>query len=344
MNVFNVHSNRSPVDGEVKERLVSPRAGSSTPPSTRPRSRTSATRCGCGPTTARDVTCVQVAGLIARRILCYVEPGDRLARGQRYGFIRFGSRVDVYLPLDAQPKVAIWATRCSGDGSTILAALVVTDRLMQTCRNHLRQDRSIRPADARRRGIYLLPNLFTTAALFAGFYAIVQAMNERFEHAAVAIFVAMVLDGLDGRVARLTHTQSEFGAEYDSPLRHGVLRRRAGAGDVRVGAARTWASSAGSPPSSTAPARRCGWRASTPRSTWSTSATSRACPARRRRRWWPAWSGCASTYGMRGQRDALARLADLTLFAGLTMVSNVPLLQRQGHQPARTACRSSPCC
>ncbi|MFZ3017107.1 MAG: CDP-diacylglycerol--serine O-phosphatidyltransferase [Gallionella sp.] len=68
----------------------------------------------------------------------------------------------------------------------------------------------------RRRGIYLLPNLFTTGALFAGFYAIVQAMNGRFEFAAVAIFIAMVLDGLDGRVARLTHTQSEFGAEYDS--------------------------------------------------------------------------------------------------------------------------------
>ncbi|HRP74449.1 MAG TPA: CDP-diacylglycerol--serine O-phosphatidyltransferase [Rhodocyclaceae bacterium] len=70
--------------------------------------------------------------------------------------------------------------------------------------------------EKRRRGIYILPNLFTTAALFAGFYAIVQAMNHRFEYAAVAIFVAMVLDGLDGRVARLTHTQSEFGAEYDS--------------------------------------------------------------------------------------------------------------------------------
>ena len=68
----------------------------------------------------------------------------------------------------------------------------------------------------RRRGIYLLPNLFTTAALFAGFYAIVQAMNGRFDYAAIAIFVAMVLDGLDGRVARLTKTQSAFGAEYDS--------------------------------------------------------------------------------------------------------------------------------
>ncbi len=73
-----------------------------------------------------------------------------------------------------------------------------------------------KPMNLRRRGIYLLPNLLTTAALFAGFYAIVQAMNGKFEYAAVAIFIAMVLDGLDGRVARLTHTQSEFGAQYDS--------------------------------------------------------------------------------------------------------------------------------
>ena len=73
-----------------------------------------------------------------------------------------------------------------------------------------------KPIDIRKRSIYLLPNLFTTAALFAGFYAIVQAMNNSFENAAVAIFIAMILDGLDGRVARLTHTQSEFGAEYDS--------------------------------------------------------------------------------------------------------------------------------
>ncbi len=76
--------------------------------------------------------------------------------------------------------------------------------------------KSLMNPELRRRGIYVLPNLLTTAALFAGFYAIVQAMTGRFEHAAVAIFVAMVFDGLDGRVARLTRTQSAFGAEYDS--------------------------------------------------------------------------------------------------------------------------------
>lgn len=68
----------------------------------------------------------------------------------------------------------------------------------------------------RRRGIYLLPNLFTTAGLFAGFYAIVAAMSDNFEAAAIAVFVAMVMDGIDGRVARLTNTASEFGVEYDS--------------------------------------------------------------------------------------------------------------------------------
>jgi len=75
---------------------------------------------------------------------------------------------------------------------------------------------AVRSEPQRKRGIYLLPNLFTTLNLFAGFYAIVQGMNHEYEKAAVAIFVAMVLDSLDGRVARLTRTQSAFGAEYDS--------------------------------------------------------------------------------------------------------------------------------
>lgn len=69
---------------------------------------------------------------------------------------------------------------------------------------------------ARHRGVYLLPNLFTTAALFCGFYAIVSGMHGNFSHAAVAILLAMLLDGMDGRVARMTNTQSAFGEQYDS--------------------------------------------------------------------------------------------------------------------------------
>ena len=106
MNVFNVHSNRSPVDGVVKERWYFPGAfvNAALDKASLSNERNALwlqTKDG------RDVTCVQVAGLIARRILCYVKPGDALARGQRYGFIRFGSRVDVYLPPDAEPKAAI---------------------------------------------------------------------------------------------------------------------------------------------------------------------------------------------------------------------------------------------
>jgi CDP-diacylglycerol--serine O-phosphatidyltransferase len=79
-----------------------------------------------------------------------------------------------------------------------------------------RDPHKVAKVEGRRRGIYWLPNAFTTAALFAGFFAIVQAMNGRFEVAAAAIFIAGILDGLDGRVARWTRTQSAFGAEYDS--------------------------------------------------------------------------------------------------------------------------------
>lgn len=78
--------------------------------------------------------------------------------------------------------------------------------------NNSRRRKGIR----RRRGIYLLPNLLTTTALFFGFYAMVAAINEEFHHAAIGVLIAMVMDGLDGRAARLTRTQSDFGVQYDS--------------------------------------------------------------------------------------------------------------------------------
>lgn len=78
------------------------------------------------------------------------------------------------------------------------------------------EEELVEGAPVRRRGIYLLPNALTTASLFSGFYAIVSAANGHFENAAIAVFVSMILDGLDGRVARMTNTQSKFGEEYDS--------------------------------------------------------------------------------------------------------------------------------
>ena len=106
MNVFNVHSNRSPVDGTVVNRWY--HAGSflnaALDKASLENERNALHLRTAG---GQDVTCVQIAGLIARRILCYVEPGATLARGQRYGFIRFGSRVDVYVDPACRPRVAV---------------------------------------------------------------------------------------------------------------------------------------------------------------------------------------------------------------------------------------------
>jgi phosphatidylserine decarboxylase len=106
MNVFNVHSNRAPVDGTVKQRWY--HAGSflnaALDKASLENERNALWLQTAG---GQDVTCVQIAGLVARRILCYVDQGDKLERGQRYGFIRFGSRVDLYLPPGAQPKAAL---------------------------------------------------------------------------------------------------------------------------------------------------------------------------------------------------------------------------------------------
>ncbi len=122
MNVFNVHSNRSPVDATVRK--VEYHAGSffnaALDKASLENERNAlllVTRSG------QDVTCVQVAGLIARRILCYVAEGAVLVRGQRYGFIRFGSRVDLYLPLDAEPRAAI--------GDKVYASETVLARLAE---------------------------------------------------------------------------------------------------------------------------------------------------------------------------------------------------------------------
>ncbi|MDQ2963433.1 MAG: phosphatidylserine decarboxylase [Pseudomonadota bacterium] len=106
MNVFNVHSNRSPIDGEVKGHWYHA-GGFFNAALDKASLENERNALHIARADGVDVICVQIAGLIARRILCYVGPGDRLRRGQRFGFIRFGSRVDVYLPPTATPKVAV---------------------------------------------------------------------------------------------------------------------------------------------------------------------------------------------------------------------------------------------
>ncbi len=120
MNVFNVHSNRSPADGRVDRVVYSPgkfiNADLDKASVENERNAVLMTLAD-----GARIAVVQVAGLIARRILCYVQAGDQLVRGQRYGFIRFGSRVDVYLPLSARPRVALGDTVRAT--STVIAEL-----------------------------------------------------------------------------------------------------------------------------------------------------------------------------------------------------------------------------
>lgn len=120
MNVFNVHSNRSPIDGTVVRRWYHPGKFLN---AALAKASLENERCALHlrSDAGHDVTCVQVAGLVARRILCYVDAGDRLARGQRYGFIRFGSRVDLYLPPAVRVKVGVGETARAT--TTILAEL-----------------------------------------------------------------------------------------------------------------------------------------------------------------------------------------------------------------------------
>ena len=120
MNVFFVHSNRSPIDGEVRQRWYS--AGKFVNASFEKASlENERNALWLRSAEGADLTCVQIAGLIARRILCYVKAGDQLKRGQRFGFIRFGSRVDLYLPLGARVSASLGEKVYAG--SSILARL-----------------------------------------------------------------------------------------------------------------------------------------------------------------------------------------------------------------------------
>ena len=105
-------------------------------------------------------------------------------------------------------NVKLWSEKSASKGSK--------DHPEQLDSSTPKQPLSNKPLDASKRSIYLLPNLFTTGALFGGFYAILMSLQGNFEAAAISIFAAMFFDGLDGRVARLTNTQSEFGVQYDS--------------------------------------------------------------------------------------------------------------------------------
>src|SRR5699024_911408 len=146
---------------------------------------------------------------------CQGSYGERVGQGRCCGTRRLARQVDVYMPVHSRVMVELH-TRVYA-GATVLGKLVHKQPVDSCPMSEVdSSDDNTAPVQQRRRGIYLLPNIFTTGTLFGGFYAIIAATQGRFDMAAIAIFVAMVMDMLDGRVARLTGTESDFGIQYDS--------------------------------------------------------------------------------------------------------------------------------
>ena len=155
----------------------------------------------------------QIVGVLARRIVCRVREGQTLERGERIGLMKFGSRMDVFLP----PRRRAAASRSASTSSRRRDRARATDPAADGRRAErpLGAARGDRPRRLRR-GVFLLPSLFTVANLFCGYACVVYATRGDFDTAAPFIGIAMVLDTLDGCLARLTSTSTAFGVELDS--------------------------------------------------------------------------------------------------------------------------------
>ena len=230
LNVFDVHVNRSPVSGVVKvcEFRKGEFMNAMKPQSVLNNEQTLIVIDAGG----YEVSFKQIAGLLARRIVCNLKVGDRVERGQRIGLIKFGSRVDVLMPAEANLTVKVGA-RVRG-GSSVLAVLSeassVPGTLATGAQGLMAEDRPeiaemIVDGKVKRqpsRGMYILPSLFTAGNMAAGYYAITQSVQGsaadtgHFDRAALAIGIAVLFDGLDGIIARVTNTTSDFGKELDS--------------------------------------------------------------------------------------------------------------------------------
>ena len=171
----------------------------------------------------QTIICRQVVGLLARRILCRIGEGAEVTAGQRYGIMKFGSRMDLYLPPDTTLMVRVGRTASAAAKRHWPAGRRPGEPMMDQGPGPrpLRVAPSPRPAEhasARRprRGVALLPSLFTLGNLFCGYACVIYAMRGEFDTAAPFISIAVILDMLDGRIARLTGTASEFGVQFDS--------------------------------------------------------------------------------------------------------------------------------
>ena len=266
MNVFDCHVNRAPVEGRVVR--IAYRPGLFLNADLDKASEDNERNGLVIETAAGRFGVVQIAGLVARRIVCFTQEGARLGAGDRFGLIRFGSRVDVYLPDGAAPIVGL-GSRCVAGETVIAHDAAPTSRC--ACSAGAERDgrsRLLGPLRSRAalRGVplrMLVPNVVTLMALCAGVTAIRFTFEGSVEWAVMAIAAAAVLDGLDGRIARALKGTSRFGAELDSladfvdfGVAPAIMLYFSGLSQLQR------ARLAGLPAVLPSPAR-CGWRAST---------------------------------------------------------------------------------
>ena len=241
MSVFDCHVNRAPVEGRVRRVAYHPGAFLS---ADLDKASEDNERNGVViENAAGQFGVVQIAGLVARRIVCFTQEGAHLAAGDRFGLIRFGSRVDVYLPDEARVIVGLRRARGGGrDGDRRIrprrpaapASPELTGMPAADDRTAAAPTPPTRPRPGRARRFravplrLLIPNLVTLLALCLGLTAIRFAFEGSIEWAVSAIAAAAVLDGLDGRIARALKGTSRFGAELELARRFRRLRRRAG--------------------------------------------------------------------------------------------------------------------
>ncbi len=224
MNVFSVHINRSPVRGKIDK--VVHRPGKFLNAELDKASTENERNSVLIESPHGKVGVVQIAGLVARRIVCWSNQDDELSVGERFGLIRFGSRVDVYLPSDATVRVAVGQTAIAGE--TVLADYG-TERANPWYGSHKPMETPFPPFEPNgrvdaSRGPKLsqiplrivVPNVITVLAICAGLTGIRLAFENRFELAVAMVLLAAFLDGIDGRIARMIKGSSKFGAQMDS--------------------------------------------------------------------------------------------------------------------------------
>ena len=211
LSLFNVHVNRSPIAGNIEAldyRKGKFKAAYNHAASVENERNTIMVSNG-----RINLVFTQIAGVVARRIVFWKRIGDRVEKGDLVGLIRFGSRVDILFPAGTEVTVAV-GDRVRGGSSPI--GVIVKKMAERRGKRRTHKNRPNPRSERLQSGLSLIPSLFTIGNIFCGYFSVISTFKGNYDYAAMAIGVGVVLDSLDGRIARMTKTSSEFGVQLDS--------------------------------------------------------------------------------------------------------------------------------